>query len=64
MTEATTKLDDSIEFTALLSFGGGVDYRISEQLIAGVALSATAPTGAEELRTFSGGIHLGYGWNP
>ena len=64
--EATgiTKPDDSIEFFGLLLFGGGADYRVSDNLIVGVALSAALPTGAEEIRTLEAGVHIGYGWNP
>ena len=59
---AGTKPDDGLEFSGLLGvFGGGVDYRFSEHLIGGVALSLVA---AEEIQSFEAGVRLGYGWNP
>ena len=59
---AGTKPDDGLEFSGLLGvFGGGVDYRFSEHLIGGVALSLVA---AEEIQSFEASVRLGYGWNP
>lgn len=61
-----TEPDDGVEFSTFVAFGGGVDYRLSQQFMGGISLAVVTPFGAEDSfgRTIGAGIHLGYGWNP
>ncbi|MDH5640370.1 MAG: hypothetical protein OEY28_03675 [Nitrospira sp.] len=50
------------EWTTLLNFGGGLDIRLGDHFIAGLALSVMSE-GAKP-RSIDAGFHLGYIWKP
>jgi hypothetical protein len=53
------------DFTETATFGAGVDWRLSDQLTAGIGLSIVAPRDAELFkRTIEGGAHVSYAWQP
>lgn len=63
-----TAMEASSDLAAFFSFGGGLSYRLSEQITAGVNLSVTLPgpslgEDADTGGALEGGLYFGYGWN-
>ena len=57
--------DSSLEFTTYLNLGGGLDIRIRDRWMAGIALSVVEPREADLLnRTIQASFHLSYHWKP
>ncbi|MEM9489158.1 MAG: hypothetical protein AAGC55_08435 [Myxococcota bacterium] len=61
-----TNLESSTEFTYFLTFGGGIDARLSENIVLGVALHLEPSILSDKLfeSSFRAGIHISYNWNP
>ena len=55
--------DDSLELTGFFTLGGGLQARLGEHIMAGIALSFVNSTD-NKYRSLDAGIHIGYGWNP
>lgn len=59
--------DAPFEFSPFLALGGGVNLRIGEGLLVGLALAGSAPINSDEdltRNTFEIGMNVSYGWNP
>ena len=55
--------ESSTEYIGLVALGGGLDIRVTDDVLIGATASALLQ-GTEKLRTFELGLHLSYGWLP
>ena len=55
--------ESSTEYIGLVALGGGLDIRVTDNVLIGATASALLQ-GTEKLRTFELGLHLSYGWLP